>query len=141
MICNERQYKLTKAQAKKFHEALSTLKKEEKQKIHPKIRKAEIAGLEGQLKDLKKQLREYESLRSGKRKYLQTKIHNLAQLLIQARIARGFNQKELADLLGLKEQQIQRYEATNYSSANLERITEVVRVLDIDVPIRIPLYK
>lgn len=40
----------------------------------------------------------------------------------QGRIAAGLSQKELSERLGLKERQIQRYEATDYASANLTRV-------------------
>ena len=42
---------------------------------------------------------------------------DVPRLLIRARIARGLSQKSLAGRLVLKEQQIQRYEASEYASA------------------------
>jgi len=39
------------------------------------------------------------------------------------------HQKSLARRLGLKEQQIQRYEASEYASASLARVLSVVEVL------------
>ena len=48
---------------------------------------------------------------------------------LRAQIARGLNQKTLAGRLGLKEQQIQRYEASEYASASLARIRSVAEVL------------
>ena len=56
-------------------------------------------------------------------------VAELPANLIKARIARGLSQKDLADRIGLKEQQIQRYEATDYASASLARIKEVVSAL------------
>ena len=46
-------------------------------------------------------------------------------------ITAGLSQEDLAAKLGLKPQQIQRYEATEYQSASLERVNGVVRVLGI----------
>ena len=54
-------------------------------------------------------------------------------LSIQTRIAAGLSQKELAERLGLKEQQIQRDEATDDASASLTRICEVARSLGLKV--------
>ena len=51
----------------------------------------------------------------------------------RARIARGLTQKDLARKLGVKEQQIQRYEETDYASASLSRLNEVIKALDIEV--------
>jgi HTH-type transcriptional regulator/antitoxin HigA len=41
------------------------------------------------------------------------------------------SQEELAGKLGLKPQQIQRYEATNYQGASLERVNEILRALGV----------
>ena len=43
------------------------------------------------------------------------------------------SQKDLAERIGLKEQQIQRYEATDYASANLARIKEIVGAFGLDI--------
>ena len=58
-----------------------------------------------------------------------TKLNDLPQALIRARIASGLSQRELAMRLGLKEQQIQRYEATKYASASLSRVIEVAQAI------------
>jgi HTH-type transcriptional regulator/antitoxin HigA len=58
-------------------------------------------------------------------------LEELPKALIQARIAGGLSQEELAAKLDLKPQQVQRYEATEYQSASLERVTEVARVLGV----------
>ena len=47
------------------------------------------------------------------------------------RIAAGLSQEELAVKLGLKPQQIQRYEATEYQAASFERVQEIMRVLGV----------
>lgn len=133
MIKNERQYLTTKAQAEKIEQALSrAVKGRSKVPMHPLLRKAEQDALRSQLGDLKRELREYETLRSGGRKALaRTSLDELPRTLIQARIAAGLSQMDLAERLGLKEQQIQRYEATDYSSASLSRVQQVARALGL----------
>jgi transcriptional regulator with XRE-family HTH domain len=54
--------------------------------------------------------------------------------LIRARIAAGLSQRELAERLGMPEQQIQRYEAKEYESVSLGRIAEVAKVLQSVTP-------
>ncbi len=56
---------------------------------------------------------------------------NVQHALVKARIALGLTHKELADRLGLKEQQIQRYEATDYAGASLERIQQIMKALGL----------
>ena len=84
------------------------------------------------------ELSEYEALKAGEFQLDSLKVvADLPSILIKARIAQGLSQKELADRVGLKEQQIQRYEATDYASANLARIMEVASAFDVDIKSRI----
>ena len=132
MIRNERKYRITRAQAERFSQTLDSLRQRpvEPEGIHPLIAKAQEDALRSQLADLERELREYESLKAGK--FPMDGLSVVAELptvLIKARIAQGLSQKDLAERLGLKEQQIQRYEATGYASASLTRIKEVVSAL------------
>ena len=133
MIKNERQYLITKAQAKNFKEAIEAYANKTTD-THPLLAKAQLEALESQLAELNTQLKEYEKLRSGRLKRLKkSSFQNLPIELIRARIARGLTQKDLARKLGLKEQQIQRYEETDYASASLSRVNEVIKALEIEV--------
>lgn len=135
MILNDRQYKITKAQARKFEEAIRNIEKESDLKVHPIILKANKDALMSQLEDLTKEIEEYEYLKSGEEnKFALKSFDELPKVLIKARIANGLSQKDLANLLGIKEQQIQRYEATEYESASLTRINEVVNALHLEIP-------
>ena len=134
MIKNERQYRITRAQADRFERILAELRRDngEDRDIHPLIAKAREDAVSSQLEDLKSELREYEDLRDGKFDMTELgMVSSLPETLIKARIARGMSQRELADRIGLKEQQIQRYEATDYASASLSRIREVVSGLGV----------
>jgi len=132
MIKNERQYRITKAQAERFAQALSAVAADGRQHLHPALRKAEVEALRSQLADLKKELAEYDALSSGRRRVVPLDSNEaLPKTLIQARIAAGLTQEELAQKLGLRPQQIQRYEATSYQSASLERINQIVRALGV----------
>jgi len=132
MINNERQYKITRAQAAKFAQALRAIREDGggSAGTHPLIAKAQEDALSSQLDDLQKELREYESLKAGEfRLDRLTAVDELPTVLIKARISQGLSQKDLAERIGLKEQQIQRYEATEYASASLSRIREVAGAL------------
>ena len=132
MIKNERQYRITKAQADRFSQTLDSLRHRPSGTagVHPLIAKAQEDALRSQLADLEGELREYESLKAGK--FPIDELNMVAELpavLIKARIAQGLSQRDLAERIGLREQQIQRYEATDYASASLTRIREVVTAL------------
>ena len=136
MIKNERQYQITKVQANRFHTVLRQLENElsNGHDMHPRLVQARKDAVQSQITDLEDQLREYEYLKTGAFDFEQLRwIADLPTLLIKARIARGLSQRGLATRLGLKEQQIQRYEATDYSSASLARVEEVAMALDVDI--------
>ena len=135
MIRNERQYRFTKTQVKRFERTLTELKSRDPEDIdvHPLIATAQMDAVSGQLADLREQLREYESLKSGKFDFSELMVvTSLPEMLIKARIARGMTQRDLAESVGLKEQQIQRYEATDYASASLGRIRDVISGLMVE---------
>lgn len=141
MITNERQYRITKSEIERFEQALAKVD-EQNENQHPKMRKAMRASIESQLRELREELAEYEALRDGMVTILE--FDSLASVpigLIKARIARGLTQKDLAEALNLKEQQIQRYEATLYEGAGLDRIQEVADVLGVRESVKLELSK
>ena len=132
MISNERQYRITRAQAARFSQTLRAIRegRGEVKGSHPLIVKAQEDAVSSQLADLQEELREYESLKAGEfRLDRLAAVDELPTVLIKARISQGLSQKDLAERIGLKEQQIQRYEATDYASASLSRIKEVASAL------------
>jgi transcriptional regulator with XRE-family HTH domain len=135
MIKNEREYRITKSQAQKFAQALAQgAASEEIAGLHPLIQKAQRDALQSQWDELRGQIADYESLRSGQQAVISlNSLEELPQALIRARIAGGLTQRELAERMGLKEQQIQRYEATEYASADLARVNEVAKALGLRV--------
>lgn len=136
MIKNERQYRITKAQAQKFQLALAQLQTNaaDNAVLHPRLRQAEQDALESQWQSLQAEISDYEALLDGRQKSFSLgSFDELPVALIKARIASGLTQRELAGRLGLKEQQIQRYEATEYASASLSRVSAVIQALNVQV--------
>ncbi len=136
MITNERQYRITAAEVARFKKALEQRFADPpgRPPVHPRLIQAEREALESQLQDLQQELEEYEALKHGDvSKITIDSFDDLGIGLIKARIAVGFSQRALAERLGLKEQQIQKYEAERYVSASYRRLQEVVRALGISV--------
>jgi transcriptional regulator with XRE-family HTH domain len=134
MIKNERQYRITKAEAEKFGDSLKNWNPTPPEGIDPVIHAAQKSALESQLQDLRREVAEYEALRSGRQPVLEVNsFEEFPDALVRARIAAGLSQKDLGERLGLKEQQVQKYEATGYSGASLARMTEVVNALGLRV--------
>ena len=135
MIRNERQYRITKSQAEGFRKAQEQLQSSTvaDTRTPAYLRwKIQLDAVSSQLDELTEEIREYEALRSETNPPIEiSSLDELSKVLIQGRIAAGLTQKELAAKLGLKEQQIQRYEATDYQSASLQRIREIVKALGL----------
>jgi ribosome-binding protein aMBF1 (putative translation factor) len=68
-------------------------------------------------------------------------LEGLPKVLIQARIAAGLTQEDLAARLGVKPQQIQRYEASDYQTASFARLREIARLLGLDVRERVEMVQ
>jgi HTH-type transcriptional regulator/antitoxin HigA len=136
MITNEREYRISKGQLLRIREAtkLFDVVAAEKRTGSKVLAKAELAALKSENEVLSSQIREYEALKAGKVSVFKAEsLSELPDLLIQARIAQGLSQRQLAGRLDLKEQQIQRYEAERYASASLRRLTEVSEALELNI--------
>jgi HTH-type transcriptional regulator/antitoxin HigA len=136
MITNDRQYRIVKSQIENFQESLEmfSLDSEDTKDVHPKILEAEKRAVNYQLQQLLAEVKEYEDLKAGN--IIITEVHNLKELplvLIKSRIANGLTQSDLAQILGMKEQQIQKYEAEQYESVSLRTLLRIAEILKINI--------
>jgi HTH-type transcriptional regulator/antitoxin HigA len=132
VIANERQYRVTQRKLGELIELRASIA-------------AGTAGDDGfedlqadavasMIDELEAEVAEYEQLRDGTTTTIEaTSLAGLADALIKARIARGWTQADLAQQLGVAEQQVQRDEANRYSGAALSRLCAIADALDIDV--------
>jgi len=131
VIKNQHQYRMTKAQLTRLEEALKRARAAET-RLQPALHKAMITGMEAQVAELRQELEEYDSLKN--RDVISVgSFEELPEVLIKARIARGWTQGQLARKLKLKEQQIQRYETVNYRTVSVGRLVEIAEALDIEL--------
>jgi DNA-binding Xre family transcriptional regulator len=139
VITNERQYRITNSEARKFEQAIAVARgRQPSPDVDPRIHQAMIESLESELAILREDLDRYEALKAGKVKKRRVRsLRELPVLLIEGRIAAGLTQRQLADRLGLPEQQIQRYEATMYSGVSLDRLQEVADALGLEIEERV----
>jgi HTH-type transcriptional regulator / antitoxin HigA len=132
MIFSDRQYTVSKEQAANLKLALDRVRND-KQK-HDRLRNIEVKALESQIADIEQEIADYDLLKAGSITFSESyTLGDLPRILIQARIAQGLSQTELAGRLNMKPQQIQRYEATEYMSASLSRLIEVANALRVRV--------
>jgi HTH-type transcriptional regulator/antitoxin HigA len=132
MILSDRQYSVAKAQLEKLRSAADRAKADAAN--HPRLREIEVKAFASQIADIERELAEYDLAKSGTFTFAESfSLSDLPKVLIQARIARGLSQTDLAHRLNMKPQQIQRYEATEYTSASLARLIEIAASLDVKV--------
>lgn len=135
MITNERQYAITKVELQRFEEAVDAQQRQAPAEgIDPRIGEAMVGALASQAETLREEIQKYEELREGR--VTQRELGSLRDLpiaLIEARIVAGLTQKQLGERLGIKEQQIQRWEANSYSGVGVERLQEVADALGMEV--------
>ena len=129
MIHTERQLLRAREQVRKLEEAAHATNVVAHD-IDPVILEASRRAVESQVHDLNQEIQDYEHLRRGDVPV--PDLSDVAQLhrnLIRARIALGLTQRDLAALLGIAEQQIQRYEANEYAGASLSRLQDIASAL------------
>jgi HTH-type transcriptional regulator / antitoxin HigA len=132
MIFSDRQYLVSKDQCEKLRGALERALADTTK--HERLRKIEAKALESQIAEIQREIADYDLLKSGSVAFSESyALADLPKVLIQARIAQGLSQTDLAQRLGMKPQQVQRYEATEYMSASLARLIEMADVLKVRV--------
>jgi HTH-type transcriptional regulator / antitoxin HipB len=130
MIQNERQYKITRSKLKQLSIDRSAL--DLPTDLHPRQMLARKNSLGILIGELEQEIVEYNRLKSGRvTQFPIESLQDLPRVAIQARIAAGLTQKELAEKIGVQEQQIQRYEANNYQAVGFDRLQEVMSALDV----------
>ena len=133
MIKNEWQYRITRSRADEVHNTLDELQRTAlPDGLQPEMRELQLDALRGTLGDLEAELAEYDSLHDATL-IEATGIEELPIALIRARIARGLTQRQLAERIGLQEQAIQRYEATDYFGVSFARLVEIAEALELTI--------
>ncbi len=130
MIHNEHERRITK---RKHTELIATLETRKVSGV-PASRNAEMhalvgAGIQSEADELKSELDDYDNLVAGKDvvDVDAVRLSDLGEQLIRARIAAGLSQQQLADLVGLAEGVIRRYERERYANTSLKRL-EVIAI-------------
>ncbi len=136
MILNERQYGITKTKVKEFEQAIFKLNNSPKPTdINDQIYlQANLDALNSQLEDFRDEIAEYEELKKGDIKHLKLdSFEHLPEALIKARIIRGLTQAQLAEIMNVKQQQVQRDETNKYASASFTKLLNIQKALGLEV--------
>ena len=98
MIYSDRQYQVTRAELAKLESALAAVPAAKG--ADDWVLKAQSDALQSQIADLQAEMAEYDMLKLGKVAFAGTcSLAELPRVLVQARIARGLSQTDLAERL------------------------------------------
>jgi DNA-binding XRE family transcriptional regulator len=135
MIKNEREYRITKAHLAGFEGGLiANDEREFPSNVDPGMKQLMHNAIASQIETFRDEIDHYEQLRDGQITSREiTSLRELPTALIEARIAARLTQRQLAERIGVAEQQIQRWEANDYSGVNLDRLQSIADALGVQI--------
>lgn len=136
LVFTERQARELETEIEQISQALSS--EQTLKAIIDGLPKLAIEGIRRSLttekRELSKKLEAYRQAQSGNVELMKQQVGNdLGDLLVVARLAKNWKQKDLARNLGLQEQAIQRWESERYRSINLANYMKVARALSLEI--------
>lgn len=135
MIKNEKQYKISKNRLAEIEKNVAA--KKSKAATGSKEEGA-LISLQMFSNSIKEEIKQYESLKRKKASLKkQVSLMQLPQVLIEHKITKGLTQKQFAQILGIKEQQLQRYEAENYKSVSFGRLLDYIEKANIKIKLAV----
>jgi DNA-binding Xre family transcriptional regulator len=135
MIKNEKQYKISKKLLSEINVNIAELKKDTTQ--HPLKIKLLLASALNMQQEVEQDILLYETLKSNKSTVLKERLFiDLPSILTEYKIKSGLTQKEFAEQLGIKEQQLQRYEADNFKSVTFKNFHRFLEAIGLEIIIK-----
>ena len=137
MIRNDKEYRHSKKRLSELGAELQRLSSGHHSAERDEVTSAVIDALRMQIEDLEREIAEFEDLKEGRLlSFGAEDLDALGELVTKARIACGLTQAELGELLGMSQQQVQRYERDGWQKISLWRLAEAAGALGLDVDIR-----
>jgi len=135
VITNQREYRITKSWIARFEKELAANETRElRPREDPDMRKVVHDAIASEIETLQRQIDHYERLRDGHITSREiTSLRDLPSALIEARIAARLTQRQLAERIGVAEQQVQRWETNDYSGVGLDRLQGIADALGVQI--------
>jgi ribosome-binding protein aMBF1 (putative translation factor) len=135
MIKNEKQYNITKRKLLGIQEEISRIKgRHEQPTAKEQLILISMVSIQ---EDMENEIAEYDFLKTNKAKILKSRsISELPTLITEYRIASGLTQKEFSKKIGMKEQQLQRYEAENFQGISFKNLIKILQIMGLDITIK-----
>jgi DNA-binding Xre family transcriptional regulator len=135
MIKNEKQYRITKKKLLSIYDEIK--------RIHgisehlPAKERLILVSLKTMQDQLEIEIATYDLLKTKASPLLEERsIDDLPNLLIEFKIQSGMTQKEFSEKVGMKEQQLQRYEAENFKSISFKNLLKILHAVGLKVTVK-----
>jgi DNA-binding Xre family transcriptional regulator len=135
MIKNEKQYRISKRKAGELADAIERINNDPSEDAITK--EVLTTSLILAKQQIDQEILLYETLKVDKIGILKERLFSdLPSLLTEYKIKSGLTQKEFAAQLGIKEQQLQRYEADNFRSVTFKNLLRFLDAVGLEVTIK-----
>ncbi|HET6254454.1 MAG TPA: helix-turn-helix transcriptional regulator [Puia sp.] len=135
MIKNEKQYRITKKKLSDILEGINRI--ESLNKPIPAAKELILVSSIYMKQLLENEIVAYEQLRNSDSSLAnERRIDDLPDLLIEYKIHSGMTQKEFSHKIGMKEQQLQRYEAEGFRSISFKNLLRILHAIGLEITVR-----
>lgn len=125
MIKGERECAVARLWVERFESTMANIDERLERDGPDWMLEARRSGLQSKTDDLRRDVAEYEALASGKVPHADaSNLEELPEALIKRRIGLGMTRRELAERMGVREEEVEMYELTDYESAGYARLME-----------------
>ena len=135
MIKNEKQYRISKKKLNELNEHIDKTTKETEK--NPLRNQLILASLNSSKNEIENDILLYESLKKNKQGLLKERlIAELPSIITEYKIVSGLTQKEFAAMLGIKEQQLQRYESESFKGVTFRNLLKFLDLIGLEIKIK-----
>lgn len=135
MISNEKQYNISKKRIEMVKARINELQNDASE--DPLKKMMMLAPMKNHLSEVQEEVVQYERLKKKKKPATKERpLSQLPQLITEYKIASGLTQKELSKKLGMKEQQLQRYEASRFKGISFDNLLQFLEAMNIELVVK-----
>lgn len=135
MIKNEKQYSITKKTLLNVQKDIDRIQSLDKP--IPATKELILVSLNYTKQQLENEISQYNQIRNSDSSLGSERcIDDLPGLLIEYKIHSGLTQKEFSRKVGMKEQQLQRYEAEDFRSISFRNLLKILHAIGLEVTVR-----
>jgi HTH-type transcriptional regulator / antitoxin HipB len=135
MIKNEKQYKITRKKLLGIQEEIARI--QAVQEYLPAKERLIIVSLVVMQEQMENEISAFDLLKTNPASTMvERSIDELPNLLIEYKIHSGLTQKEFSKKIGMKEQQLQRYEAEDFKSISFKNLLKILHAIGLEIKIK-----